>query len=319
MQIKKQYMDKNITFSFVMPAYKARFIYKAIESILIQSYTDLELVIVDDDSPENLHDIVKTFHDERIRYIKNKKNIGGSDLVANWNQCIQYAKNEFIILATDDDMFESTFLSDAVVLISKYPDVNIIRSGVQKIDEEDNLLDIEFPLKEYMTSREFALAYAKGTMISCVSNYIFRKESLLKCGGFISFPKAHYSDDATALKMANNGIACIQLNHFKFRVSDINLSNRNDINIVREQIYATELFTKWYLNHINTLNTSPNDFFETACYGGAKIRYITMIEKLTNKIPISKVYIFLKTIHDLKLLFRKEQIRVLAMYFINKL
>ena len=59
------------------------------------------------------------------------------------------------------------------------PNTNLIRSGVKKIDENDKLLDIELPLKEYMLCWEFALCWAKDHMISCVSNYIFQKDALL--------------------------------------------------------------------------------------------------------------------------------------------
>ena len=182
-------MDNNITFSFVMPAYKRQYLYKAIDSIIKQCYQYFELIIVDDKSPEKLEEVVQKFHDQRIRFEVNKTNIGGMDLVVNWNHCIRFAKNDYIILATDDDMFEPDFLLNAVKLIEKYPNVDIIRSGVKKIDENEKMLDIEFPLKEYMTAREFVLFYAKGGTISCVSNYIFKRAALEGIGGFISLPK----------------------------------------------------------------------------------------------------------------------------------
>ena len=312
-------MEKNVAFSFIMPAYKARFLHKAIDSILKQSYTNFELVIVDDDSPENLSEVIGLFHDSRIKYEINEKNIGGHDLVSNWNHCIQYAQNEFIILATDDDIFEPLFLSEAIFLISKYPDVNIIRSGVQKIDENENVLDIEFPLKEYMTSREFALDYAKGATISCVSNYIFRKEALINNGGFISFPKAHYSDDATVLALSLNGIACMNSNYFKFRVSSINLSNRGDLMIVKEQLKATELYMEWYLHHIKEFDIYPGDYFERACYGRYKSKYISMIDVLVSKIPLSRIGIVYKAIFLNKYLFRKEKYRLFSSYLIERI
>ena len=103
--------------------------------------------------------------------------------MANWNHCIHFAKNDYLILATDDDFYEPVYLSEAVRLIEKYPNTNLIRSGVKKIDENDKLLDIELPLKEYMLCWEFALCWAKDHMISCVSNYIFQKDALLSKGG----------------------------------------------------------------------------------------------------------------------------------------
>lgn len=312
-------MNSAISFSFVMPAFKSEFLSKAIDSILRQSYSVFELIIINDASPENIQEIVDQFHDDRIIYKENEKNIGGRDLVSNWNHCIQYAKNDYLILATDDDTFEPDFLSEAIRLIEKYPHTNLIRSGVKKIDEKDQILDIEFPLKEFMTSWEFALCWAKGQTISCVSNYIFKKEALLSKGGFIFFPHAHFSDDATALAMSEQGVANIPANCMNFRMSSINLSNQGNYQLALQQIQATDEYMGWYLSYIKKLDVIPGDFFERACYGGCKNKYINLIENLIAKVPITKIHIAVKTIFSLKRLFKKEKIRLFLFYLINKL
>ena len=61
-----------------MPAYKAAFIREAIESILGQTYTDFELIIVDDASPEGLEAIVSEYNDPRLTYHKNEQNISST-------------------------------------------------------------------------------------------------------------------------------------------------------------------------------------------------------------------------------------------------
>lgn len=312
-------MNESISFSFIMPAYKAQYLNLAIESILNQSYKDFELIIVNDASPENLKDIVDCYNDDRIIYKENERNIGGTDLVANWNQCIQYAQYKYIVLATDDDTYEPDFLFEATTLIKKYPDVNLFRSGVKKIGEQGQILDIEFSLKEYMNSREFTLCWAKGLTISCVSNYIFKKDALIAMGGFISFPHAHFSDDATALSMANHGVACISKNCMNFRVSDINLSNQGDFHIAIQQIRATDEYMSWFVSHVAILDTNKEDFFERACYGGCKNRYISLLEKLLSKIPVKRFYIAIRTIYSMKHLFRNEKLKLSAYYLLNKL
>lgn len=310
---------KQPSFSFVMPAYKAEYLSKAINSVLNQDYNNFELIIVNDASPENLKEIVKGFQDNRIRYYENTQNIGGKDLIKNWNYCVSMAENDYIILATDDDIFEPCFLSNAKKLIEKYPNVDVIRSGVKKIDEKENVLDIEFPLKEHMSAKEFVLFYAKGGTISCISNYIFRRTSLNKNGGFISFPRAHFSDDATALALSLNGVACIPSNDFCFRVSNINLSNQTNISIVIDQIKATELYMTWYLKHIATIDDNKDLFFERACYGGFKSKYINIISTLLFKIPISNYFSIYKYTINNKHLFTKEKIKLLLFYLIEKL
>lgn len=310
-------MNESIAFSFVMPAYKARYLHSAIESILCQSYRNLELIIVNDASTENLKTIVDQFSDSRIIYKCNERNIGGTDLVSNWNHCIQLAKFDYIILATDDDTFEPDFLTEAIKLIKKFPNVNLIRSGVKKIGENGQVLDIEFPLKEFMTSREFTLCWAKGYTISCVSNYIFKRKTLIERKGFISFPHAHFSDDATAFAMSDLGIACIPKNCMNFRVSDINLSNQGDYKVAIQQIKATDLFMSWYIKHVAKIDINKGDFFERACYGGGKNRYISLIDKLIKKIPYTHIFMVINLILSLKHLFKKEKYKLLLSYFLK--
>ena len=90
-------------------------------------------------------------------------------------------------------------------------------------------------------------------------------------------------------------------------------------NLAIEQIKATEQYMKWYLKHVATLDANKGDFFEHACYGGYKGRYIVMIEKLTDKIPLRKFYLAINIIFSISNLFKKEKLRLLANYFINKL
>ena len=89
--------------SIAIPAYKAKYLAQAIESVLNQTFNDFELIIVNDQSPEDITSIVKSFNDRRIRYYINDKNIGGNDPVANWNKCLSYAKGEFFAMICDED------------------------------------------------------------------------------------------------------------------------------------------------------------------------------------------------------------------------
>ncbi len=312
-------MNGSVSFSFVMPAFKAKYLHMSIESIINQSYRDFELIVVNDASPEDIMSIVDSFPDRRIIYKENASNLGGTDLVANWNHCITFAHNDYIVLATDDDTFEPDFLLEATQLIEKYPDVHLIRSGVKKIGEQGQVLDIEFPLKEYLNSREFTLCWAKGYTISCVSNYIFKRETLIDRKGFISFPHAHFSDDATALAMSNLGVACIPKNCMNFRVSNINLSNQGDYKVAIQQIKATDQFMSWFLAHVAKLDTNKGDFFERACYGGCKNRYMTLLEKLLTKIPARKFYMTIRLLYSLKHLFKNEKLKLISTYLIDKL
>ncbi len=88
-------------FSVIIPTYnRAKFIGKAIESVLTQTFTDFEVIIVDAASTDNTDEIVKAFNDNRISYIKNTTN---QERCANRNIGIKNAKGQYICFLDSDD------------------------------------------------------------------------------------------------------------------------------------------------------------------------------------------------------------------------
>ena len=104
-------------FSVTIPAYKAKFLKEAIESVLSQTYEKFELIIVDDNSPENLKAIVDEFSDSRIRYYRNPQNCGAVNVVDNWNICLSYCTGEYVICMGDDDRLLPNCLYEYLKLI----------------------------------------------------------------------------------------------------------------------------------------------------------------------------------------------------------
>lgn len=79
--------------SIIMPSYNTgKFIRQTIESVFAQSYTNWELIIVDDCSPDNTDEVVKPFlSDQRIKYLKNEKNSGAA---VSRNRALREAKGD---------------------------------------------------------------------------------------------------------------------------------------------------------------------------------------------------------------------------------
>ena len=249
-----------VKYSFVLPAYKARFFKEALDSILSQTYKDFELIIVNDVSPEDLDSIVNSYNDPRIRYYKNEKNIGGKDLVAQWNHCLEYAKGEYVILASDDDVYNPEYLKKMDKLVCKYPDVNVFRARVQKIDNKGDIIHIESYTKELNTNLEFAYAWTNGYIYSGIPFYLFKKNALEKAGGFVNFPLAWHSDDASVLSLIGGGIVISSEILFSFRQSGENISTVcNDSKTLKQKLDATDIFYKWYEDFLKSV-TAKNHY-----------------------------------------------------------
>lgn len=234
-------------YSFVMPAFKAAFIKEAIDSILGQTCPDFELIVVDDASPEGLGSIVSKYDDPRISYYRNVENIGGKDLVAQWNHSIQYAKGEIVILASDDDVYDKDYLLCIDELVGKYPSVNVFKTLIRHIDSDGNEISCEQKcLDELCDFRTFLMSFCLGDIMSGIPQYAFRKSALLSIGGFVNFPTAWFSDDATVAKLAVNGIALYNEVLFSFRDSDINISGMNNsFDMIEKKIDASVQYDRF--------------------------------------------------------------------------
>lgn len=227
-----------------MPAYKSAFLKQAIDSILAQSFVDWELVIVDDCSPGNLRGIVSAYDDPRIRYICNEVNIGGADLVAQWNHSISFASGEWLVLAGDDDMYAPDFSAEVMELSNRYPEVDLIRSCVELVDETGAKIWMFNPLQEFMNKEEFFIAWMDARVSDSIGNYVFRREVLQSIGGFLNFSCAFGSDIATPVFLSRNGVANTDRSLFKYRMSEIQLSHNHSKD--DEKLEAlTQLYT-WF-------------------------------------------------------------------------
>lgn len=213
-----------MTVSFVMPAYKGLFLHDAINSIVGQSCDSWELIIVDDCSPDPLCEIAGHFHDSRIRYVRNKVNVGKNDLVKQWNQCLAYANGDYIVLAADDDLYRPSFCEEVIRLARQYPQVNVIHSSVEQIDEQGNHLKDDNILPEFTNKYEYLNWWVTGRVFTCVGNFAFKRSALLEMGGFITFPCAFGSDVATPISLSYNGVANTKEMLFCFRQSALHLS-----------------------------------------------------------------------------------------------
>lgn len=210
--------------SFVLPAYKRRFLKEAIDSILAQTYHDFELVVVDDCSPEDLKGVVDGFADPRVRYMRNETNLGGRDLVAAWQKALSYATCEWVVLASDDDVYAPTFLERMVALAERHPSVDLVHCRVRIVDAEGCVCGLSPVKPEVESAIELLHARVCGHAEQFVPEFLFRRARLEAIGGFVNFPKAWYSDEATWTLMAANGCANCNETLFTFRFSGINIS-----------------------------------------------------------------------------------------------
>lgn len=103
--------------SIIMPSYNtAPYIKQTIQSVLDQTYTNWELIIVDDCSLDNTDEVLAEIHDERIRYFKNEKNLGAA---VSRNKALREAKGQWIAYLDSDDLWMREKLEKQISFMEK--------------------------------------------------------------------------------------------------------------------------------------------------------------------------------------------------------
>jgi len=255
-------------YTFLLPAYKSTFLDTMLRSIQNQTFEDFEVLISDDCSPEPIQEICEPYlKDSRFKYRRNKENMGGKDLVAHWNLLVDMCESEYLIMASDDDLFEPTFLEEIDKLAQKYQEVDLLRARVSRIDEEGDLLAYDSLKEEKQNCVEFLFDTCCSNHIHCIANYVFKTCRLKSVNGFVSFPLAWFTDDATVYLCSNNGVANTKQVLFDFRISTLQISRENaNRKISEKKIEATMSFYDFFNKWIGTINHPKDKFHNYLVY-----------------------------------------------------
>lgn len=117
------------------------YISETIKSIQAQSYSDWELIIVDDSSQDNSVEIIKSFcKDKRIKLICHYKNKG---LTQSVKTGLKYAKGEWIAFLESDDLWRENTLEERVRAIKNNPQVGIIFNDVEEFGDDNTILAVK--------------------------------------------------------------------------------------------------------------------------------------------------------------------------------
>lgn len=117
-----------------------KYLKEAIESLLAQTNGDFELIVVNDGSRDESDKILAACKDQRIKIITNQKNIG---LTKSLNLALRQATGEYVARLDSDDVSAPERLAKQLVFMERHPEIVLVGSGVQRIDEKGKDLGSE--------------------------------------------------------------------------------------------------------------------------------------------------------------------------------
>ena len=217
--------------SVCIPVYNGSdYIAESIESVLVQTYKDFELIVCDNCSTDNTEEIVRNFNDSRIRYVRNQKNLGG---VGNANRCLELAAGEYISIWHHDDCMMPDNLERKVCLLDEHPDVGFVHSNIMIIDSKGEVVSSniwnEDSRHDYIKNgievfRKFMSYLPNGASVF-IGTVLARHECYVRVGGFSrEIPNCDDSEMWLRIALFYN-VACIGSPLVKYRVHTDSLSS----------------------------------------------------------------------------------------------
>ena len=158
---------------------RADLLFRAINSVLAQTFTDFELIVVDDCSTDTTQEVIRKFTDPRIHAIRHENNAGGS---VTRNTGITYAKGKYLAFLDDDDEWlESKLTRQARILDESEPGVALVYTWFDFIDEPSRNRRIG---SRSAMSGDISENMLGWEMPAPTSTYMVRAEAARQIGGF---------------------------------------------------------------------------------------------------------------------------------------
>lgn len=241
--------------SIGLPVVKPTYLSSAIESCLNQTYTNIEIIILNNASTKEVGDeiesIVKKHEDIRLKYYRNTEQL---PMIENWNKVLSYANGDLFSLLCDDDYWDPLFIQKMVFLAIKYPNINLFHSRVliTKGDGNNNESFLSSLCNEYEDTLDFIYHRLKGYRNQYLSDFMVRLPTIREIGGFVDLPDGWGSDDITWFLVAasGEGVAYDSNLLFIYRDHEENITNlKNNSN----KLKSLNLYVEFVLSMLSKI------------------------------------------------------------------
>lgn len=246
-------MNKNNPkISVIIPLYNhEKYIKEAIYSVLEQTFSDFELIIINDGSTDKSEEVVKSINDDRIKYIY-QENQGAHNTI---NRGIQLAQGEYVSILNSDDAYYKNRLEEALKIVESDSSIYAVFSHIEFIDEkgifirflrgaEDYWKDCN-PGIPYKDTNDIVVELLGGNFLMTTSN-LFCRRSVFKDIGYFSNLRYTHDYDFFLRLCSHYKTYIIDTPLLKYRTHGANTIKEN------ETITTFEIglvLSKFFLNH----------------------------------------------------------------------
>lgn len=208
--------------SVVMPVYNSeKFLKESIESVLTQTFTDFEFIIIDDGSTDNSVEIIKSYNDSRIRLIAHKEN---KIHMKRQNEGLDLANGKYVAIMHSDDISMPQRFQKQVDFLNNNPNIGIVGSYWKAFDAEEYTVDVPQKPNELKALSVFHCPFGHPTVM-------LRKDFLTN-NNLRYDENSHYAEDydlwVRALKHFEGANIPEVLLHYRIHKNSVSVA-RNEI------------------------------------------------------------------------------------------
>jgi glycosyltransferase involved in cell wall biosynthesis len=252
--------------AIIVPAYKARYLSRALETIDEQTDPRFQLYVADDASSEPIIEIVRRFPrlTEKLVFNRFEQNLGGQSLTRQWDRCIRLTAEPWVWLFSDDDEMEpdcvAAFYRQLEATNASY---DYYRFNAVVIDARGTKTALCPPHPAWETAREYAYFFLRGVRRATQQEAVFRREHYDRIGGFPELPLAWYADTAFGVACGEaRGIFTLPGPKTLFRLSGENISSKRSAGHDRRKRQALMMFVAFidaFVARTSGENALPTD------------------------------------------------------------
>lgn len=222
--------DKKV--SIIITCYnKEKYVKDAIESAINQTYKNLEIICINDCSPDNSEEIIKTFED-KIIYIKNEINKG---VIYSRNKAIKCASGEYIMTLDADDTIEPDYVKKTVKILIENPKIGMVYSKAKFIGTKNKIWN----LPDYDENEEI---FENRILVSS----LFRKSDFEKSGGYKEYMKNGWEDWDLWCTFLEMGLKPYRIDEVLFNYRKCIEKTRNNIETQKGIILSRIMFKRYF-------------------------------------------------------------------------
>jgi len=203
----------------LIPTYnRPEFLKKTLDSVLGQSFTNLEIIVIDNGSADATKRLMAGVADSRVRYVTNEQNLG---LIGSINKGMRLFSTEvnWHTILPDDDLLDHEFVESMVEYVDRHYGIHVVHGHRVLIGTEGEKISEASIPPELETSVEYLINRSRSVRQTFLTGVFFSRLAFEQIGGYPQFTTGMASDDALIFGLSlgqglyfnNNAIASVRM------------------------------------------------------------------------------------------------------------